>query len=197
MLTKKQLKSRYVAQRREDKIDYIQRTGSAKGWKSSDGYKRIERNEKQAFYRREKREQRQKAEQAAQAIEKQLEEGKPAGQLGLRNVNPISVGEFFWTSLNARGNQAGSIIEEYEDIVNKAGTQPTVYIKDFDGNKQAYTSKLQAELKIQDMYNLASKEQTEARKAGVKGTSAMHTIDAVSAQLPDGSWIITVEGNRM
>lgn len=196
MSNKRDIKQRYVDQRRELREQHVEEFGSSRGWTKTEDYKRIERNERQSFYRHNKRIEAIKATEYDEEIQR-IESGEEYESQIFQDTDPIATGEFFWEAFNRRGGDAGTIIDEIEDSIS-AGENPKLMIKNFDGEVKTHTDLLQMELAVQRLYNKSNEIYEEARKAGKGGSDQSPTIDVTKVldQNGDTFFIVNTKLNQ-
>jgi hypothetical protein len=189
--SKKEIQRHYAEERRARKAEYINKNGSSKGWFSSGSYKRSKRNENQTIYRRSVR---NREDDINRKLEQVLTKDTPPQNI---QVEPIAVDEYYWTALNRRGGQMGSIIEAAEELERANNKFPTIKVKDMNGNTSTYASKIQLELAIQKLYFEANdrikEAEQEAKKQGKKISQSGRILVTATAINDNGNGYITIE----
>lgn len=146
-MTKRELQRRYAQQRQKAKAEYIAANGSPQGWKSSDDFKRIGRNQRQANYRYKRRVER---------VERQREVIEQKGAIGQTNLLVIQDWSPFHAVLGY-GDTARSVIQSQFRTFNRQKDKETYLRVQFPpyphGPARIYRTSYEADQGIKALYN--------------------------------------------
>jgi len=145
-MSKRSIKRIYAAQRREDKAIYINENGSVKGWKKSQGFKRIARNQNQTQRRYTVR---------VEKVRRKREIIKKGGEVGQEKIRVIAPWAVYHDNLGY-GDSPRNVIRNQFKILTELGDKDTyLRVQAPNGTVRIYATMKEADTAIQALYQKA------------------------------------------
>ena len=179
--TKKQeIQRRYNLKEEALKAEYLAETGKkiARGFKETEGYKRNEKNRKNALFRYERRKDQTKAEGAARVLDRELKDetkvvtdrefkGTAKG-IGKFEADLVVANELFFTALDSGGGVLSAVFDMKEAQASGIQKRIVGVVRDYDGKEKTYNDPFYFEKAILNLLKAGEDLQNKSVTIGSK-----------------------------